>query len=170
LAAKITAIVIFSLACVTDALDGFLAKRNNQVTDFGKLMDPVADKILVLSAFLAFVEMGIVAAWMVIVIIFREVIVTTLRIMALSKGNVIPADTSGRHKTVWQMASIFIILIYLILNEGGRFVFTFWTEEADLIYRNTIYAIMLVVVMLTLGSGILCLFKNWRVIKDAKTD
>lgn len=168
LTAKVTALIIFLLASATDALDGFIAKRNNQVTDFGKLMDPVADKILVLSAFLAFVEIGIVAAWMVIVIVFREVVITGLRILALTKGRVIPSDDGGRHKTVCQIFAIFAILIFLIFNEGGKDVFGFWTGQRQMLYRNAIYAIMLVTVTLTLASGISYLVKNREVIANEK--
>jgi len=168
LAAKVAAFLVFLLASITDALDGFLAKRNNQITDFGKLMDPVADKILVLSAFLVFVEMGIIPAWMVIVIVFREVAITGIRMLALTKGRVIPADGSGRHKTVWQMFSIYVILIFLILREGGRAAFGFWGGRPELIYSNVIYVIMLITVAFTLASGVSFLMKNREVITNAK--
>lgn len=170
LIAKIVALFTFLLASLTDALDGFLAKRNNQVTDFGKLMDPVADKILVLSAFLAFVEIGIVPAWMVIIIICREVIVTGLRVLALTKGAVIASDDSGKHKTAWQIFAVFTILIFLIFKEGGHTTFRFWTDRAELIYKNTVYIFMLITVLLTLISGFSCLVKNKEVIANAKDD
>ena len=110
---KVLALVTFAVASLTDLLDGYLAKRNNQLTDFGRLMDPIADKILVLAAFVSFVEMGIIPAWMVIIIIFREVTITGLRIFALSQGKVIAADIGGKHKTVWQMIAICAILIFI---------------------------------------------------------
>ena len=92
LPAKIGALITFLAASLTDLLDGYLAKKNGQITDFGILMDPIADKILILSAFLAFVQMQLVEAWMVVIIIFREAVVTGLRVLALAKGKVIKAD------------------------------------------------------------------------------
>ena len=114
--AKTLALFTFLFASLTDALDGYIAKKNNQITDFGKLMDPIADKILVLSAFIAFVVMKIIPSWMVIVIILREIAVTVLRAIALGKGKVIQADGAGKHKTVWQMFVIAVILLFLIFN------------------------------------------------------
>jgi len=87
--AKTLALFTFLLASLTDFLDGFIAKGRNIGTDFGKLMDPIADKILVLAAFLAFVEMRLVPAWMVLIIILREITITGLRIRALARGRVI---------------------------------------------------------------------------------
>jgi len=91
--AKVLALITFLIASFTDFLDGYIAKKYNMVTDFGKLMDPIADKVLILAAFLAFVEMELIPAWMVVIIIFREVTITGLRISALTRGKVIPADT-----------------------------------------------------------------------------
>ena len=166
---KLLALFTFLLACLTDALDGFIAKRNNQITDFGKLMDPIADKILVLSAFLVFVEMRLIPAWMVVIIIFREVAVTGLRILALTQKRIIPADLGGKHKTVWQVFAILAILIFLIFTQGGRSTFGFWSPGAELFYKNTIFIIMLITVTLTLISGFSYLIKNREVYSNANT-
>ena len=128
--AKTLALCVFLLASITDALDGYIAKKNNQITDFGRLMDPIADKILVLAALLAFVERGVVPAWMVVIIIFREVTVTGLRFLALSKGKVLQADSGGKHKTIWQILAITIILLFFIFREGGTAKFGFWNPHA----------------------------------------
>lgn len=169
-AAKVLALVTFLTAALTDALDGYLAKKNNQITDFGRLMDPIADKILVLAALLAFVERGVVPAWMVVIIIFREIAVTGLRLLALSKGKVIPADGGGKHKTVWQLFTITIILIFFILKAGGTAQFKFWSPELEVLYKNFIFIIMLVVVTFTLTSGIAYLVKNREVYSNEKAD
>jgi CDP-diacylglycerol--glycerol-3-phosphate 3-phosphatidyltransferase len=166
--AKISAFLIFIAASVTDLLDGYFAKKNNQVTDFGKLMDPVADKILVLSAFLAFVEMGLVPAWMVVVIIFREAAVTGLRILALTKGRVISADLAGKHKTVSQVLAIALILLLLIFREAGSGNLSFWSAAAERAYRDLVFAVMLITVTLTLISGVSYLIKNREVYSSAK--
>lgn len=172
LGAKVTALAIFLLASATDALDGYLAKKYGQITDFGRLMDPIADKILILSAFLAFVELGLVPAWMVIIIIFREVAITGLRLLALGKGRVIAADAGGKHKTVSQMLAITAILLFLILRDAGSKVFGFWSARAQDLYKEGIYVLMLITVALTLISGISYLIKNREVYSNAdeKTD
>jgi len=169
LAAKITAFVIFLVASATDILDGYLAKKNNQITDFGRLMDPIADKILILSAFLAFVEMGLVPAWMVVIIIFREVAVTGLRILALSKRKVIPADSGGKHKTVSQVLVVLAILLLLIFRNAGPGVSGFWSASAEAAYKDSIFVLMLITVVLTLISGVSYLVKNREVYSNAKT-
>lgn len=157
---KSLALATFLLASLTDLLDGFLAKRNNQITDFGKLMDPIADKILVLSAFIAFVELGIIPAWMVVVIILREVAITAMRGLAYAKGKVIPADGAGKHKTVSQVVAIFVILLYVLFKEGGEGVFKFWTPAAASGFQNVIYYLMLVTVAFTIISGLSYVVKN----------
>ena len=167
---KVLALFIFLLASFTDFLDGFLAKKRNEVTDFGKLMDPIADKILVLAAFLAFVEMKLIPAWMVVIIIFREVAITGLRVLALTKDRVIPADDGGKHKTVSQIFAVFVILLFLIFREAGMKVFRFWNGEIEAIYKNAIFILMLVTIILTLISGAAYLVKNREIYINAKTD
>lgn len=166
--AKTLALLIFLLASLTDLLDGYLAKKHNQITDFGKLMDPIADKILVLAAFLAFVEMELIPAWMVVIIILREMVITGLRVLALTKGKVIPSDEAGRHKTVSQVISIFAILLFLIFREAGMKVFEFWNERTEILYKDTIFVLMLVTVALTLISGVSYLVKNKEIYLNAK--
>jgi CDP-diacylglycerol---glycerol-3-phosphate 3-phosphatidyltransferase len=166
--AKVAAFVVFLSASFTDLLDGYLAKKNNQITDFGRLMDPIADKILILSAFLAFVEMGLIPAWMVIIILFREVVVTGLRILALSKGKIMPADSGGKHKTVSQVVAILAILLLIIFRAAGPVAPAFWSANAEAIYRDSIYVLMLITVALTLISGISYLVKNREVYAHAK--
>lgn len=167
---KVIALFIFLLASFTDFLDGFLAKRTNQITDFGKLMDPIADKILVLSAMLAFVEMGIIAGWMVVAIVFREIVITGLRVLALNKGKVMQSDSGGKHKTVWQIFAIFFILVFIIFKEGGARYFGFWNSSVEVFYRDMIFLLMFVTVVFTLSSGISYLIKNREVYSNAKTD
>jgi len=166
---KVLSLIIFSLAALSDFFDGLVAKRKNIITDFGKLMDPIADKILVLAAFLAFVQMGIVQAWMVVVIIFREIAVTSLRILALTKGKVLQAEMGGKHKTAWQLFTILAILAFLILRTGGSNVFRFWTSGVEAAYKDAIFFVMLFAVALTLTSGLSYLLKNREVYSNEKT-
>ena len=122
------AAVLFALACFTDFLDGHLARKNNWITDFGKFIDPVADKLLVLSAFIMLIHLGLVPAWLVILILARELAVDGLRMIAGSKGQVIAAAKLGKLKTVSQM--FYIILLFLVrvpvLSHPLLLLATFW--------------------------------------------
>ena len=115
---KIVALIIFILASVTDFVDGYVARNFNQITDFGKFMDPLADKLLVISAMLWFVEAGQMAAWVVLVVLAREFAVSGLRMVAGPKGIVIAAAWSGKIKTASTMVCICIMLVPIpaILN------------------------------------------------------
>jgi CDP-diacylglycerol--glycerol-3-phosphate 3-phosphatidyltransferase len=103
--------ILFSIAAITDFLDGYLARKTGQVTKFGILLDPIADKLLVISALIIFVDMETIPAWIAIIIIVREFVVTGLRIGALSKDMVIPAEKGGKIKTTCQIASIIILFL-----------------------------------------------------------
>ncbi|MDE8732753.1 CDP-diacylglycerol--glycerol-3-phosphate 3-phosphatidyltransferase [Eubacteriales bacterium DFI.9.88] len=105
------ATVIFIAAALTDMLDGHIARKYNMVTNFGKLMDPLADKLLVMSALLLLVQLGNVAGWMAVVILAREFAVTGLRQVAASEGIVIAAGVTGKVKTILQMIAIPLLLL-----------------------------------------------------------
>src|SRR6188474_2305766 len=104
------ALVLFCLAGITDFLDGEIARRRKLITNFGILMDPLADKILVCSAFIAFVEFRLVEAWMVVIIVGRELAITGLRLLAASKNQVLAAESLGKHKTISQITTIIALL------------------------------------------------------------
>ncbi len=161
--AKVISLVIFALAAVSDFLDGRIAQKRNMVTDFGKLMDPIADKILVLAAFAAFVQMQLVDAWMFVIIISREILITSLRLFALNKGKVLSAAKAGKHKTVSQMSVIVLILIFVVLKEVMLTFFT-WNPSWESFFRQGIYVLMIVTVGLTLYSGLYYLWENRRII------
>ena len=116
-ASKWIALVIFAAASITDTLDGYIARRDNLITDFGKFMDPLADKLLVCSALICFVELDKLPAWMVIIIIAREFIISGFRLVAADNDIVIAASYWGKFKTVSQM----FMLILLIADLGGAF-------------------------------------------------
>jgi len=107
------AMVIFILAGITDIADGYIARHRNQITDFGKLMDPLADKILVLAAMLWFLERGLFPAWVVLIVVVREFLVTALRLIAVDNGRVIAAAISGKVKTVVTMVCLTVMFLDL---------------------------------------------------------
>jgi len=160
LASKAMALATFIAASFTDYLDGYLAKKYNMISDFGKIMDPLADKILTLSAFLAFVEMKLIPAWMVVIIIMRELIITSIRVVALRRHEVLPAGRGGKHKTVSQMISILVILVFIVIKEAGVEALNFWTPSLEYWYRQLIFILMLITVALTLISGVSYLIRN----------
>jgi CDP-diacylglycerol--glycerol-3-phosphate 3-phosphatidyltransferase len=103
--------LLFSVAALTDLLDGYLARRSKQVTKLGILLDPIADKLLVISALIVLVDIELIPAWIAIVIIAREFVVTGLRVVALTKDIVIPAEMGGKIKVTAQIASIIVLLV-----------------------------------------------------------
>lgn len=144
------AAVIFVFASFTDWLDGYLARKNNWITDFGKFMDPLADKLLVSSAIICFIELGQLASWIVIIIISREFIISGFRLVAANNGVVIAASYWGKYKTVAQM----IMSILLILNIK---LSIFNVIEQVFIYLSLV---------LTVISLIDYLYKNKNVFKE----
>lgn len=125
----IVALVIFILASLTDLLDGRIARSRGLVTNFGKIMDPLADKVLVYSALCLFVEIGLIKAWMLIIILAREFIVAGMRTTSASQGKVLAAGMSGKIKTVLQMISVGIMIFalridpYTVFSKLGYYLF-----------------------------------------------
>lgn len=113
------ALLFFSAAGTSDFLDGQIARRRNLITNFGILMDPLADKIMVCSAFIAFVGLNWIAAWMVVIVVARELAITGLRLLAASKNVVLAAEGYGKHKTISQIVAIIAILVLHSYEEWG---------------------------------------------------
>lgn len=105
------ALGVFVLAFLTDTLDGYLARKNGQVTNFGKIMDPLADKLLVTAALVCLATAGVVSPWVAVIILAREFIVSGIRIAAAAEGNVIAASVWGKIKTVWQFVALSLALL-----------------------------------------------------------
>ena len=113
---KALALACFLLAAFTDWLDGYLARQWNQTSELGALLDPITDKILVLGLFLVFVQLGMAPAWMVLIIILRESVITGVRMVAASRSIVLSAAKEGKQKTLSQLVTIFVILAELLLR------------------------------------------------------
>jgi len=164
---KALALLTFLIASFSDFLDGHIARKHNLVTDFGRFMDPIADKVLVLAAFLAFVELKLVPAWMVVLILSRELIITGVRILASTKGKILSAAPEGKHKTISQIVAIITILSFLILRELGIKIFAFWNTSVEYYFEWFIFFLMLVTVGFTLASGIAYLIRNKNIFLNA---
>jgi CDP-diacylglycerol--glycerol-3-phosphate 3-phosphatidyltransferase len=146
------AALVFILASITDYYDGFLAKKHGLITDFGKIMDPIADKVLMLSIFFTLAYLGVLAWWMVMIIALREIIVTVDRLWCMRQGQVLPAEKAGKIKTVLQILAVGVILIYLILDQA-EFANS-WFHQFQKIYLGGINVIMAMVVGITVYSGV----------------
>lgn len=154
------ALILFIAASFTDTLDGKIARKQGLVTDFGKFMDPLADKILVTSALICFVDLWITPAAVIIVIIAREFVVTSLRLIAAPKGIVIAADIFGKMKTVLQMIWVAATIFQMYLEEE------LWIGIPALSVLNTV--LMWLTLALTIVSGVNYLWKNRSVLSDMK--
>ena len=158
---SIIATIIFIIASLTDQLDGHIARSRNQITNFGKFMDPLADKWLVTAALVSLVELKLVAGWAVVVILAREFAVSGLRTLAASDGIVIAASWWGKIKTVTQMIAILLLLLKVNINtsvsaisfvSNNSFLNSFFTYVPE--------TIMYIAVLITIISGIDYFVKN----------
>lgn len=161
----LAALLLFIAASVTDLLDGKIARKNDLVTDFGKFADPLADKILVLSALLCFVQLGWCDCVAVIIVLFREFSVTSIRLIAASKGKVVAANIWGKVKTVTQMVAIIVIMV---MRSAGDIVnmtmgavpmadTVIFIVSESLIWISTVFAVI---------SGVIYIVQNWHFIAE----
>ena len=156
--------IIFIIASVTDKLDGYLARKNNQVTTFGKFLDPLADKILVLAAMIMLVEIQKLPAWIPIIVLAREFVVSGYRLVAVEKGGkVIAASKWGKLKTVTQMFAI--ILAFLDLHAFGE-CFTGELQGGDFVLNLIVTVMMIIQVIATIFSGVDYLKGSKELIKN----
>lgn len=161
---KAIALVGFLLAALTDWLDGFLARRWRQITPLGALLDPIADKVLVLGMLLAFVQLRFVPAWMVLVIALREFVITGVRLFAASRHTILAAAKEGKHKTVSQMVTILCILLVMIVEELSAHTLS---RPAALAMRWAILGSLWVTLVLTVVSGAGFFWRQRHVLKEA---
>ncbi len=146
------ATAVFAIACASDALDGHIARKHNLVTNFGKFMDPLADKLLVCSALICFVELSYMPAWIVIVIIAREFIISGFRLIASDNGVVIAASYWGKFKTIAQMITCILLIVQLPFA---------WVEVVEQVF-------IWLSLILTVVSLCEYIWKNRDVLKETK--
>ena len=115
--ARTAALILFVIAGITDYVDGEVARRYGFITDFGKLMDPLVDKIMIAAAFISLVPLKAIPAWAATIVVARDFLITGLRLMAATKGVVLPAERLGKHKTSWQIVTVVFFLLLLAVQE-----------------------------------------------------
>lgn len=158
-------LAVFFIAALTDWYDGWLARKYNYISDWGKFWDPLADKILTSTAFLGFVFVGLLPLWMVLLIIVRDLVVTLLRAYAESRGYNFVTSYYAKWKTLLQMVFLYyLLLLYVGLNTkeifiGNENLFQFFAN------KDIIYVVMLVITVITVHSGVTYLMKNKHLIE-----
>ncbi len=167
------ALFLFIIAAISDYLDGYIARKYNIVSNFGKVMDPLADKIMVISALLCFIQLNIVPAWMVIIIIAREFLISGIRIMAAKEGDIIAASNWGKAKTITEIIAIIAILVLLCIVNTLEYL-SISTEKISILdfqiriifLRLIPYWLMFVVAVIALISGLEYYFKNIKLFEN----
>lgn len=162
---QLFAVLIFGIASLTDWYDGYLARRYGLTSDWGKFLDPLADKILVLSAFFSFVYLGLVKLWMVMIIVLRDFIVTGLRSYSMRRGKPMMTNLLAKTKTFTQMTMIIVILLFIALQsllrefamDLGRYI---EKTVSVMLHYNIIYAGMMLVTVLTALSGVIYMYQH----------
>lgn len=165
------ACIVFSIGAITDAVDGHLARKNNQITNFGKFLDPIADKVLTTSALLAFMDMGLCNIWIVMIVLLREFVVASIRMMAATNGVVIPANIWGKIKTVSQMTfTIVIMLLGELYYEVFKVQFSFADGFSEKLPDLTLISngLLWITAILTVISGVIYLKDSKKVIEFTK--
>ena len=162
--AQLWALIIFIVASITDAYDGYLARKNNMVTDTGQFLDPLADKILLSSAFISFSIMGLIDIWMVALIIFRDLFVTSLRVLLSRKGFIMITSKIAKSKTAVQIGIIIFTLLFLTLK-----AFNWVLLEDYLIFINEyqlVYYLTMITVIFTVYTGYNYIQENRKAIQE----
>ncbi len=162
------ALLLFLVAGITDYVDGEVARRFHMETDFGRLMDPLVDKIMMAAAFICLVPLGAIPAWAATIIVSREFLITGLRLLAASKGRVLSAEKLGKHKTAWQ---IITAIFFLLMLSAGEFASLKHASQATAALYRELWdrggaLLLFVTVTLTLVSGAGYLWKNRALIEQ----
>ena len=162
--AQLWALVIFIVASITDAYDGYFARKNNMVTDTGQFLDPLADKILVSSAFISFAIMGLIDFWMVVLIIFRDLFVTSLRVLLSRKGFIMITSKIAKSKTGVQVGIIIFTLLFLSLK-GFNWV-SLKTSFSFINEYQLVYYLTMIAVIFTVYTGYTYIQENRKAIQE----
>ena len=176
--ARSMALLVFCIAGITDYLDGYIARKRRLVSAFGRLMDPLTDKVMVCAAFVSFVEITVhrggvvlplVPAWIVVVIIAREFLVTGLRLLAATRGNIISAGKWGKHKTVWQIVAIVVLLLgEAVRTDLLRGADAKLLANYDFAFSYIAQGVAIAVAAITVASGGMYFYQHRELIADGR--
>lgn len=160
--------LIFGAASYTDHLDGKLARKNGQITTFGQFMDPLADKILVISALVCFVSLELAPVWMVLLIVAREFTVTSIRLIAAEGGMVLAANNWGKAKTVSQIVALVAVFLFEYIRELSSMGYFALPAELEAVFSGAEWGLLLLSTILAVVSGGVYLFQNFHILKHTK--
>ncbi len=157
---------VFLVAALTDWYDGWLARKFNYITNWGKFADPLADKILTAGAFICFIYVGLLVPWMVIIVLVRDFLVTILRGFADYKGKSFPTSRYAKWKTAIQMVFLYYLLLVYIFSSSSYFYENYKTLFDILLNRHFVYYSMLFITIITLHSGYIYIHDNKKIVKE----
>ena len=158
------ALIVFIVASVSDGVDGYIARKYGSVSEFGKFVDPLADKILIISSFIALIFLDIIPLWMVIIVVLRDVTVTAIRMIMIKRGNSIVTANIAKAKTVFQIVFIYVVISFKMLLQLPFMKFLYPTINF-LESNNFYWILMLITTIFTLYTGILYLLDNKSIFK-----
>jgi CDP-diacylglycerol--glycerol-3-phosphate 3-phosphatidyltransferase len=162
---NIISVVVYIIAALSDWYDGWLARKFNYITSWGKFWDPLADKILTSTAFIGFAIVDLIPYWMVVIIVGRDILVTLLRVFADKKGFSFSTSFYAKWKTLLQMVFLYYLLIFFVAGKIPEVYQEYGKVISNLLNENIVYFVTLFITVVTLHSGILYLKRNWQIIK-----
>jgi len=162
---NIISVVVYIIAALSDWYDGWLARKFNYITSWGKFWDPLADKILTSTAFIGFAIVDLIPFWMVVIIVGRDILVTLLRVYADKKGFTFSTSFYAKWKTLLQMIFLYYLLIFFVAGKIPEVYHEYGKVISNLLDENLVYYVTLFITLITLHSGILYLKRNWQIIK-----
>ncbi len=164
---RLLGIIVFTIASLTDLYDGYHARKYGETTRWGAFMDPLADKILITSAFMVFVSRGVIDLWMVVIVLLRDVIVTALRLYAELKDKPVMTSKSAKLKTLFQNVLAYVLLLLMLLSEKTLFGDAFADKATMMLYSPTVQHAMLALTLFTIYTGGSYIVENWQIIRYA---
>ena len=162
---KQVSVAIYIIAALSDWYDGWLARKFNYITSWGKFWDPLADKILTSSAFISFAVVGLLPIWMVIIIVGRDVLITLLRVYADTKNYIFTTSYYAKWKTLLQMIFLYYLLLLYVAQNSPELKNILGINVSSLLDEFLVYVIALIITLITLHSGYLYVRKNWGIIR-----
>jgi CDP-diacylglycerol--glycerol-3-phosphate 3-phosphatidyltransferase len=161
---KQISVLVYIIAALSDWYDGWLARKFNYITSWGKFWDPLADKILTSAAFIGFAIVDLIPVWMVVIIVGRDVVITLLRVFADMKSYIFTTSYYAKWKTLLQMVFLYYLLILFIAQYTPEINLDYNDLILTLLNKQLVYFIALVVTIITFHSGILYIIRNWKII------